>query len=230
MGLQISRTDSSDDKRTWPSNNSIIGCESYNNCDPSGINADGFGAKLTVGEGNVFKDCKAHHNVDDGWDLYTKTGTGAIGAVTLENCVAYKNGVRLNEDGTETAYGTGGNNGFKLGGENVAVAHRLVNCQAYDNLHNGITTNSNPALVLENVKSYNNKAANIHLYSDKPEAYSYTVKGVVSYGGGEADVVATVTDNTNYKNNSDTPLLSAINYFDLDGTGGKNSLGEKVSK
>ena len=230
MGLQISRTDSSDDKRTWPSNNSIIGCESYNNCDPSGINADGFGAKLTVGEGNVFKDCKAHHNVDDGWDLYTKTGTGAIGAVTLENCVAYKNGVRLNEDGTETAYGTGGNNGFKLGGENVAVAHRLVNCQAYDNLHNGITTNSNPALVLENVKSYNNKAANIRLYSDKPEAYSYTVKGVVSYGGGEADVVATVTDNTNYKNNSDTPLLSAINYFDLDGTGGKNSLGEKVSK
>ena len=230
MGLQISRTDSSDDKKTWPSNNKIIGCESYNNCDPSGINADGFGAKLTVGEGNIFKNCKSHHNVDDGWDLYTKTGTGAIGAVTLENCTAYKNGVHLNDDGTETNYELGGNNGFKLGGENVAVAHKLINCEAYDNLHNGITTNSNPALILENVKSYNNKAANIRLYSDKPENYAYTVKGVVSYGGGEPDVIATVTDNTNYKNNSDTPLLSAINYFDTDGTGGKNSLGEKVSK
>ncbi len=230
MGLQISRTNNSDDRRTWPSNNRIVNCEAYNNCDPSKINADGFGAKLTVGEGNVFKGCKSHHNVDDGWDLYTKTGTGAIGAVTLEDCVSYKNGIRLNEDGSETSYEAGGNNGFKLGGENVAVAHRLINCQAYDNMHNGITTNSNPALVLENVKSYNNAAANIRLYSDKPEDYAYTVKGIVSYGGGEPDVIATVTEDTNYKNNSDTPLLSPINYFDLDGTGGKNSLGERAGK
>ena len=230
MGLQISRTDDSSDRKTWPSYNKIINCESYNNCDPSKINADGFGAKLTVGEGNIFKDCRSHHNVDDGWDLYTKTGTGAIGAVTLENCAAYKNGIRLNEDGTETSYDAGGNNGFKLGGENVAVAHRLINCEAYDNVHNGITTNSNPALILENIKSYNNKAANIRLYSDKPENYAYTVKGVVSYGGGEPDVIATVTDNKGYKNNSDTPLLSEINYFDTDGTGGKNSKGESVKK
>lgn len=223
MGLQISRTDDSDDKKTWPSYNKIVNCEAYNNCDPSKINADGFGAKLTVGEGNLFKGCRSHHNVDDGWDLYTKTSTGAIGAVTLENCEAYKNGICLNADGTETSYEAGGNNGFKLGGENIAVAHRLINCKAYDNVHNGITTNSNPALILENVESYNNKAANIRLYSDKPESYAYTVKGVTSYGGGEPDVVATVTDNKEYKNNSDTPLVSEINHFDFDGSNKKSS-------
>ena len=216
MGLQISRTDGSDDKKTWPSDNLILNCEAYNNCDPSKINADGFGAKLTVGEGNVFRDCKSHHNVDDGWDLYTKVSTGAIGAVTLENCVSYKNGIHLNDDGSETSYEAGGNNGFKLGGENVAVAHKLINCEAYDNEHNGVTTNSNPVLILENVKCYNNKAANFRLYSDKPEEYAYTVTGAVSYGGGEHDVIGTVTENTEYKNNSTTPLLNSTNQFDID--------------
>ena len=216
MGLQISRTDGSDDKKTWPSDNLILNCEAYNNCDPSKINADGFGAKLTVGEGNVFRNCKSHHNVDDGWDLYTKVSTGAIGAVTLENCVSYKNGIHLNDDGSETSYEAGGNNGFKLGGENVAVAHKLINCEAYDNEHNGVTTNSNPALILENVKCYNNKAANFRLYSDKPEEYAYTVTGAVSYGGGEHDVIGTVTENTEYKNNSTTPLLNSTNQFDID--------------
>ena len=215
MGLQISRTDSSDDKKTWPANNLILNCEAYNNCDPSKINADGFGAKLTVGEGNVFRGCKSHHNVDDGWDLYTKVSTGAIGAVTLEDCKAYKNGIHLNDDGSETSYEAGGNNGFKLGGENVAVAHKLINCEAYDNEHNGVTTNSNPALILENVKCYNNKAANFRLYSDKPEEYAYTVTGAVSYGGGEHDVIGTVTENTEYTNNSTTPLLNGTNKFDL---------------
>jgi hypothetical protein len=181
------------------------------------INADGFGAKLTVGEGNVFKGCKSHHNLDDGWDLYTKVNSGAIGAVTLEDCESYKNGYRLNEDGTETKYGNGGNNGFKLGGENVGVKHKLINCKAYDNAHNGITTNSNPMLSLENVTAYNNGAANIRLYSDKPEEYSYDAVNVVSYNGGEDDVIATLTEDTQYKNNSEIGIKDESNYFVIDG-------------
>lgn len=217
LGLQISRTYGTEDRSLWPSYNLILSCEAYNNCDPSMINADGFGAKLTVGEGNVFRNCKSHHNVDDGWDLYTKVNSGAIGAVTLENCEAYKNGLKLNEGGSESEYGKGGNNGFKLGGENVAVKHKLVNCKAYDNLHNGITTNSNPMLSLENVESYNNKAANIRLYSDKPEEYSYDLVNVVSYNGGEDDVIGTVTEDTEYTNNSELSIVSDSNYLFIGG-------------
>ena len=225
MGLQISRTYSTEDRSLWPSNNLILNCESYNNCDPSMINADGFGCKLTSGEGNVFRGCSSHHNLDDGWDLYTKVNSGAIGAVTLENCVSYKNGYKLNEDGSETPYGKGGNNGFKLGGENVAVKHRLINCEAYGNVNNGVTTNSNPSLYLENVVCHDNQGANFNIYSDKPEEFSYDINGVISYNGGLDDTIATVNEDTDYTNASDLPILSDINYFTLNGVSA-NASGE----
>lgn len=229
LGLQISRTYGTEDRSLWPSYNLVLNCEAYNSCDPSMINADGFGAKLTVGEGNVFRGCKSHHNVDDGWDLYTKVNSGAIGAVTLENCEAYKNGYKLNSDGSEEPYGKGGNNGFKLGGENVGVKHKLINCKAYDNAHNGITTNSNPMLSLENVESRNNGAANIRLYSDKPQEYSYDLKGVVSVNGGEDDVIGTVTEDKEYKNNSELNILSEDNYLFINGKT-VNGSGKELNK
>lgn len=231
MGLQISRTYGTDDKSLWPSNNLIEGCESYNNCDPSMINADGFGAKLTVGEGNKFVNCESHHNVDDGWDLYTKVNSGAIGAVTLENCKSYRNGWRLNEDGTETEYGAGGHNGFKLGGENVAVMHKLVNCVAYGNGNNGVTTNSNPTLSLENVISYDNLGCNFRLYSDKPEEYNYEVKNIVSYNPGNFDVFGTVNEDEEYENANPLPIVSDDNYITWDlKTGSVNADGEKATE
>lgn len=233
LGLQISRISGSlqptFDK--WPAHNLILNCESYNNCDPSMINADGFGAKLTVGDGNVFRNCKSHHNVDDGWDLYTKVNTGAIGVVTLENCQAYRNGYKLNADGTETPYNAGGNNGFKCGGENVPVQHQLINCKAWGNVNDGVTTNFNPALKLVNVSSYDNGGANFRLYSDYPENYNYDVQGVFSSKGGEADYVGTMTHSTEYKNASETPLESPINFW-CRGKGqvGTNSLGLAAKK
>lgn len=231
MGLQISRISGKDqpDFDQWPSYNLILNCESYNNCDPSMINADGFGAKLTVGNGNVFRGCKSHNNVDDGWDLYTKVNTGAIGSVTLENCESYRNGWRLNSDGTETPYNAGGNNGFKCGGENVAVQHILINCKAWGNGNNGITTNSNPALKLVDVIAYDNEGANIRLYSDKPAEYNYDVQGVKSVNAGEPDVVGTLTQDADYNNASETPLSSEINYWcDSKNGAGVNSVGKTV--
>ncbi len=226
MGLQISRVSGLQQKEDWPAYNTVINCESYNNCDPSMINADGFGAKLTVGQGNKFIGCKSHNNVDDGWDLYTKVGTGAIGAVTLENCESYRNGWRLNEDGTETPYNAGGNNGFKCGGENVAVQHVLINCKAYGNGNNGITTNSNPSLKIVNCQVYDNAGANVRLYSAKPDEYNYDVEGIVSYNGGEPDVVGTLTQETEYTNASEAPLESPDNYWSkAKGVMGVNSLG-----
>jgi hypothetical protein len=55
-GLQISRYNSSyTDISQWPSDNLILNCTSKNNCDDETMeNADGFAAKLTCGEGNVF--------------------------------------------------------------------------------------------------------------------------------------------------------------------------------
>ncbi len=228
LGFQMSRVSGS--QPYWPCYNLIKDCESYNNCDPSMINADGFGAKLTVGDGNKFVNCKSHHNVDDGWDLYTKMNSGPIGVVTLENCEAYKNGLRLNEDGTETPYGAGGNNGFKMGGENVGVQHILINCKTYDNLANGLTTNYNPEIKIVNLKAYNNGAENIKLFTDKADEYNYDVSGVVSYNGAKPDEIGSVTVNSQYKNASETPLLSEINYWI--GADGKsvNSKGEAATE
>lgn len=220
-GFQISSINESSDRTTWPSYNTVENCESYNNCDPAMINADGFGAKLTVGEGNVFRNCKSHHNLDDGWDCYTKVNTGAIGTVTLENCEAYKMGLKLNSDGSETPYGAGGHNGFKMGGENIAVNHVLKNCTAHDNLLCGVSTNFNPSLTLINVKAYNNASSNFNLFTDKPEKYNYDVRGIVSYNGGEADQIGSLNVNSQYKNGSSNPLLSEENYWEL--TKGKSA-------
>ena len=90
-GLQVSGL-STDNKALWPSYNTIKNCTSINNADRSMEDADGFAAKLTTGEGNVFDGCIAAYNADDGWDLFAKAATGSIGAVTIQNCVAYKNG------------------------------------------------------------------------------------------------------------------------------------------
>lgn len=232
MGLQISRTYSTDDRSKWPSNNIIEHCESYNNCDPSKINADGFGAKLTVGEGNIFRNCLSHHNVDDGWDLYTKVNSGAIGAVTLENCVSYRNGYKLLEDGSEEAYGAGGHNGFKCGGENVGVNHKLINCIAFGNDSNGVTTNSNPMLTLDNVVSFDNNNSNIRLYSDKPAEYNYSLKNVFTNNcrEDESDYVGGINRDADYVNHSEVPAVSPLNYIQWDvGVESVNSMGDVMT-
>ncbi|MGN1317664.1 MAG: bacterial Ig-like domain-containing protein [Lachnospirales bacterium] len=229
LGLQISRVSGQQKPEQYPAYNLVKNCESYNNCDPSMINADGFGAKLTVGEGNKFVDCKSHHNVDDGWDLYTKVNSGAIGVVTLENCQAYKNGYKLNEDGSETLYGAGGNNGFKMGGENVAVQHILINCSAYGNASNGVTTNSNPALKLVDVKSYNNGASNIVLFSDKPEEFNYDITGLITFGGGKADIIGSVNFEADFENAAENPLISESNYWTGEDGKSVNSKGEEAT-
>lgn len=91
-GLQISRLLSSDKFEDWPSNNLILNCTSVLNADAGYTDADGFAAKLTVGEGNVFDGCISAYNADDGWDLFAKVWTGPIGIVTIKNSVSFENG------------------------------------------------------------------------------------------------------------------------------------------
>ncbi len=153
-GLQISRYQGKYETiPEWPTNNLVKNCTSFNNIDIEGENADGFAAKLTCGEGNVFDGCLAYNNSDDGWDLYAKDTTGPIGTVTIKNCIAFRNGKLTTGEGTAQ----GDMNGFKLGGKGVGTPHIIINCMAFENGAHGFTDNNNPtAITLQNCTSVNN--------------------------------------------------------------------------
>ncbi|WBB81305.1 cellulose-binding protein [Micromonospora sp. WMMD882] len=139
-GLQLSRLVAGAPRDQWPSDNLVLSTVSHDNVDSDGEDADGFAPKLTVGSGNVFRYTVAHHNIDDGYDLYTKSDTGPIGAVTIESSLAYDNGTLSN--GGQA--GNGDRNGFKLGGEDIAVNHTIRGAIAYRNGKHGFTYNRNP--------------------------------------------------------------------------------------
>lgn len=195
----------------WPHDNLILNCTSYGNCDSAQNNADGFAAKLTCGNGNVFRGCISYGNIDDGWDLFAKIESGPIGTVLIENCLAYKNGSL--PDGS----GKGDGNGFKLGGDGIAVAHILRNSISYSNGMSGITSNSNPALILENVTSFGNGSSNIALYgkgSGSPRLFKAT--GVLSIEGTSSDNIREMPE-----------LLTDSTYF-CNGSNGVNKSGSTL--
>lgn len=110
--------------------NNVSYCTSSENYDTAngGENADGFACKLSGGAGNVFDNCTAYHNSDDGWDLYGQPYT-----VTITNCTASSNG-----------YGTDGDgNGFKLGSAGQTIAHTATNNKALNNKAWGYDGNGN---------------------------------------------------------------------------------------
>ena len=154
-GLQISNT-SADTIDLWPSNNLILNCTAFDNKDEATCeNADGFAAKLTCGEGNVFDGCISYCNSDDGWDLYAKPATGSTGVVTIKNSVAFGNGKLTNGEGSAN----GDMNGFKLGGsyKQCPTPHVVTNCIAFNNGATGFTDNGNGgAVTLTNCTSVNN--------------------------------------------------------------------------
>ncbi len=209
-GLQISGT-STEPFEKWPRNNLVLNCTSYDNFDPAANNADGFAAKLTCGEGNVFRGCIAYSNIDDGWDLYSKIDTGPIGAVVIESCVAYRNGSL--SDGS----GNGDGNGFKLGGDGIAVAHRLLNSIAFGNGTSGITSNSDPAIIVENCTSFGNRQSNINLYGKGDGARRFQARNNISMKGAAGDV---------YK---EMPELASSDNFFWNGAQCVNSLGRQLT-
>jgi hypothetical protein len=199
-GLQISGQ-STDPFEKWPANNLILNCTSYENCDEAMEDADGFAAKLTTGEGNVFYGCLAYNNADDGWDCFAKTATGSIGAVTVINSIAFKNGYLLN--GTEAGNG----NGFKMGGSALSGHHVLKNCIAYDNKAKGIDSNSCPDIEVYNCTSYNNKSYNVALYSNTGITTAFKAEGIISYKDLYTDVAEQI------KVSGQEELSTTTNYF-----------------
>ncbi len=175
-GVQISRDSRADTGIDyWPSNNLVLNCTSYGNADPGYSDADGFAAKLTSGVGNVFDGCISYNNSDDGWDLYAKAESGAIGKVVLQNCVAYNNGYL--EDGTNAGDG----NGFKLGGESITAYHEIHNSFAFNNKNCGITTNSCPDVQVYSCTAYNNEKNNLNLYTKLAKNTDFGVQGFLSF-------------------------------------------------
>ncbi len=214
-GIQISG-DSKESYACWPAYNLIKNCDSYFNCDPTRQDADGFGVKLTVGDGNVLDGCIAYNNIDDGYDLYAKSVTGSIGAVVIKNCVAYNNGYLSEEDLSDSDL-TGEGNGFKLGGESLPGKHQLINSVAFGNGAKGITSNSCPDVIIQNCTVYNNNVyadtqgasnENVSLYAKRSgQTTNFVVSGLISITSGRA----TKTDKYALVNQSD--IKAENNYL-----------------
>ncbi|MDR1956726.1 MAG: right-handed parallel beta-helix repeat-containing protein [Treponema sp.] len=208
-GLQISGQNA-EAKRLWPSGNTIEYCESYDNKDAATADADGFAAKLTVGDDNVFSWCVAHHNCDDGWDLFSKKETGAIGAVKLDHCISYMNGA------TMAGFISGDGNGFKMGGEGIPVLHEIRESLSFMEKSANITSNSNPALMVYNCTAYKTGGGTINIYSgDKSDPTGKVIDSVSSGAAGSY-----VGSNVDWE-----ALLGSDpeGYFDVDALNDANS-------
>lgn len=178
-GIQISRYLGTDQFNQWPAHNTILNCSSYLNADKGYEDADGFAAKLTVGQGNVFDGCIAAYNADDGWDLFAKVQSGSIGVVTIQNCVAFKNGYILDENGREINAGNG--NGFKMGGDSMPGAHVLKNSIAFANKAKGIDSNSCPDIKVYSSTTFDNESYNVAFYTNTAVNTAFVADGILSY-------------------------------------------------
>lgn len=211
-GLQISRYKSTDNWEDWPSHNLILNCTSYLNADAGYEDADGFAAKLTIGEGNVFDGCIAAYNADDGWDLFAKIETGAIGQVVIQNCVAFKNGYVLGENGQEVDAGNG--NGFKMGGSSISGHHILRNSVSFGNKAKGIDSNSCPDIEAYSSTSYNNESFNVAFYTNDAKNTAFIAKGILSFKDSSNAAGQTVTEQFKPKGTQETSAYeNAMNYY-----------------
>ena len=254
-GLQISRLASQDTYQDWPSDNLILNCNSYLNVDSGYEDADGFAAKLTSGSNNVFDGCIAAFNADDGWDLFAKVQSGSIGAVKIQNCIAYRNGYVLEKNGEEGNFdefgklrkGKGNGNGFKMGGdglqggsiydadydENASVrksGHKIYNSLAFYNKMKGFDSNSCPNVKAYNCVSFNNEGSNVGFTSAaKNPNTDFELKNVVSFrttvGRDQKDSIASTGTQDKGKWTNTSTYL-----WDASSKTSKNSSGKTVSE
>jgi len=214
-GLQISRATSTTPRAGWPANNLVLNCTSHDNQDPGNENADGFACKLTSGDGNVFRGCISHHNIDDGWDLYAKEETGPIGVVLIEGCVAYANGGLS----SGASSGSGDKNGFKLGGSGIPVDHIVRRSVAFNNGKHGFTDNNNlGSIKVTNNTSYHNAETNFQFRAGGSHVFTNNLS---FQGGGSDKTTGTLvgTSNVFWVNNASSNggglVVSAADFVSL---------------
>ena len=232
-GIQVSRYKASDlTKVDWPSDNLILNCSSYLNADSGYEDADGFAAKLTVGDGNVFDGCIAAYNADDGWDFFAKGETGPIGMVTIQNSVAFKNGYILDERGKEIDAGNG--NGFKMGGSSITGYHTLINSVAFGNKAKGFDSNSCPDIQVYNSTSYNNESYNVAFYTSSAANTDFEADGILSFkdfpaAAPEAGSNPNIREQLSPKGTQVTSKYEGVTNYYWDGTKSANSAGEEAT-
>ena len=243
-GLQISYS-GGEPKEWWPAYNTILNCTSYYNCDSAQNDADGFAAKLSVGEGNVFDGCVSYNNADDGYDLYAKekAGYGPIEAVVIKNSLAYNNGTL--KDGS---FSKASANGFKLGGEGLTGKHQLINCVSWNNGGSGIMSNNGPDCQVYNCISVDNGLFSRTGGTADRNNYQLTPKNGDKYTGKTAYIIKNslgfyteaITDFgtmaadkfTLVGGQSEDEIYTENNYFSVDKSTLKavNSKGKEVTK
>ncbi|MDE6664102.1 MAG: hypothetical protein K2K46_12295 [Lachnospiraceae bacterium] len=190
-GLQISKLLDLDKFDNWPSYNLILNCTSCLNADAGYTDADGFAAKLSAGNGNVFDGCISAFNADDGWDLFAKVQSGNIGMVTIKNCVSFDNGrvirdkvthelVWFDESDNYEIVEAGSGNGYKLGGSSLSGHHTLKNSVAFHNRLKGIDSNSCNDIQVYGSISFDNESHNVAMYSSVAKT-DFKANGVISY-------------------------------------------------
>ena len=221
-GIQISRYLGTDQFDQWPAHNTILNCSSYLNADKGYEDADGFAAKLTVGQGNVFDGCIAAYNADDGWDLFAKVQSGSIGVVTIQNSVAFKNGYILDENGREINAGNG--NGFKMGGDSMPGAHVLKNSVAFANKAKGIDSNSCPDIKVYSSTTFDNESYNVAFYTNTAVNTAFAADGILSYK--VSNKVAEQFKLLGTQNAAD--VKGATNYY-FDGSKSVNNNGKEAA-
>lgn len=184
--------------------NYILNCDSYNNCDShkSGGNADGFAAKLFCGPGNIFENCRAWNNSDDGWDMYSNT----FGVLML-NCWTWHNGDRNTLRGGK--YGNG--NGFKMGGNSTYSrgTNIAVRCIGFDLHYVGgggkvfdQNDNQDPQVMLNCVAFDNIKG-----FSMASGSTGHTIKNSIGFKSRDkiiSDQTQNITQNNSWQMGSNT--------------------------
>ncbi len=185
--------------------NIIRNCDSYRNFDygPSkGEHADGFGAKFSVGPGNVFTGCRAWNNSDDGFDLWD-----AGKPVTIEYCWAWENGFDIWGVG-DVFQGDG--NGFKLGPGSPVIHH----CLSWHNARRGFDYND----ATEAIRAYNNTSYNNQLHGFKFALGPHVLRNNLSFMDEENYIGPKVDDAYNSWNTPPGITVSTKDFLSLDDT------------
>ena len=232
-GLQVARY-ANYGREDWPSYNTILNCSSFMNYDAGYEDADGYAAKLTCGDGNKFIGCIAAYNADDGWDLFAKVESGSIGVVTIENCLAFKNGYLFGEEdyygsGQDLIYrytdfnkytknthvvNAGNGNGFKMGGDSMSGYHVLRNSVAFGNKSKGVDSNSCPDIQVYNSISFNNEANNVAMYTGGAVNTDFYAEKLVSIKDSNAASGYSTADSHDLRGTQNVnKVKSAKNYY-----------------
>jgi hypothetical protein len=196
-----------------PRSNLVVNCDAYRNYDPPvGGNADGFAAKWFVGPGNVFRGCRGWENSDDGWDLWM-----AINPVLIENCWAFRNGSNVWASGSFNGNG----NGFKMGGNFVPAAHRIVGCVSFHNIGNiggnGFDQNNNKAgLTVDQNIAWSNRVCNFAFSSTVTTAGVHLLRNNVAFGGGTNAIQVSAIEISNSWHVITSPVVGSGDVLSID--------------